>query len=309
MSNFFEHLPINKYPFIWSDFIELYVLSIPGGHCDEKQFLKLIDTLGTEKPKSPETLWLQLLGHCSERMKLYSGYYPFDVSLEEKSITLKLIRTHPKQRLYLSMAIAASINYLPKDWNLSIAQDFSITCRQIFSCLMPEGTNLEHITTASTSSLTTEQIQSLVHLACGEITDKNDKRLAFLEKSAQSFSAKNDIAPTSQIDVLAWHPIGDGHDGIPIAVARFDYSVESWQNGLPSLEGQIYAQHAPWAAYHFSPIDLYTAKQDWGTPTQPLGRMILLDRYRILTLAEEFFIYNDIPEIEHIERLYQHIKM
>lgn len=311
MNHNFTHLPINEYPFIWSDFIELYTLTTTDGYCDERRFLELIqnDAIGKKiySIDNIKALWQQVLAHAQERMALYDGDYPYEVNPDQGIIRLKFVQTHPKQRLYLSMVIANSINYLSKDWHADIAEDFATTCRQIFTCLMPEGTNLEPITNKSKAPLTATQIQNLIHLACGNSNEGQDPHLYLPETSAQASFATNENDIPSRLDLLAWHPIGNGNDGIPIAVAQFNCDMNDWQQeqkNLQALNEQAYTQHVPWATYHFSPIDLYTAKRDWKVPHLQ-KRIILLDRYRILTLAEKFFIYNDVPDIDHIEMLYQ----
>lgn len=314
MNLYLKHYPFNEHPFIWSDFIELYTLSIAGGRCNEDQFVKLVQNNYSGKEAFPAesitALWTQILNHCSEKASLYAAHYPFHVEKASKNIQLKLIRTHPKQRLYLSMVIAAMVNYLPKEWHMHIAEDFSATCKEIFKSLMPEGTLLEYITAQLTSALTPEEIQNLIHLACGGNISREAQPLHRLSLSSMASANKKEKNASLQANILAWHPIGDKHDGIPIAVAHIESGIENWQNDpehLSHLDEKIYAQHMPWAAYYFSPIDLYTAKQDWKIQQLP-SRMILLDRYRILSLAENFFIYNNTPDIHHIEFLYQHIK-
>lgn len=302
-------LPSSCYPFIWSDFIELQTLAKADKCFSEEEFIALLlsDQACTYTHTDAKALWGQLIEHCENRVIIYSGHYPFAVNGDRTVIALKLVLTHPKQRLYLGMLIAASRLNVPLQWHDQLTHDFADVCYQLFNNLMPTGTQIQRLPASTQQFPPYEQIQYMARMTRGRVLcEPQDFDLQCVPQSCAQ-SETSPAALSGVVDMLAWHSMGDERDGIPVSIARCacdgDYLM-STQHTLLNLATQFYMRH-PWSSYLFSPLDLYTVKKDWALKHQ-LGRVILLDRYRILNLAEEFFIYNDVPDIDHIDLLYRH---
>lgn len=315
MQQYLNYLPQSVYPFIWSDYAELQALASHDYSFSERAFIELIlhnQECACAHPAYTEedakTLWQQLITHCCGRSDLYAGHYPFVIDEKRTTLTLELVKFHPKQRLYLGMVIAASLRHLPPKWHDRISLDFAQTCHQLFINLMPEGTTIQRLPASLQQFPPYEQIEYIANMVRGKVlsqqADYQDPSINLPSCAPSEPAIKPGI-----VDLLAWHPMGDTRDGIPVAIGRCDCISENWtssQQILLNLNTQIYARH-PWATYHFSPIDLYTPEKDWALKNQ-LGRVILLDRLRILNLAEEYFIYNDVPDIDHIEWLHERLQ-
>ena len=306
-------LPVSRHAFIWSDYIELLTLASEAKAFSKKEFVSLLSKeheCNCEHPLYTEedahVLWKSLIIHCENRCNFFCGHYPYKVDSAHEHITLNLVLTHPKQRLYLGTLIASCMHHLPDLWHDQIAQDFAQVCHQLFINLMPQGTQIQRLPASHNQFPAHEQIQYMARMVRGRVLCQGQDFDQSSDVALPSASQDAPKALSGIVDMLAWHPMGDERDGIPVAIARCDCDSTNWlgnQQTLLNLETQFYTRH-PWASYHFCPIDLYSARKDWALKHQ-LGRVILLDRYRILNLAEEYFIYNDVPDIDHIEHLFK----
>ncbi|CAK7010514.1 hypothetical protein [Saezia sanguinis] len=313
MNKYLNTLPYSNYPFIWADYVELQTLACENKVFTHNDFTSLLlqnqECACAHPPITQDdanTLWQQLIEHCYQRMSLYAGHYPFIVEQDRSSIKLNFVLTHPKQRLYLGTVLAANMRHLSPEWRDRITQDFAETCHQLFINLMPVGTKIQFLMPSPDQFPPHEQIQYMARMTRGKALC-NPQDFSTHEIPLSSGTPAS-ASKAGIVDMMAWHPMGDERDGIPVAIGRCDCASEHWysnQQTLLNLNTQLYTRH-PWANYHFSPIDLYTAEKGWALNNQ-IGRVILLDRYRILTLAEEYFIYNDVPDLEHIDYLHQRL--
>lgn len=305
--NFYK-LPKYPYIFLWSDFVEFYAMTQPMQSCSKTDFIGRICEETTEghgySRDEAHILWDHLIQHCKHRAQTLRKQYPFTVDDGLEQICMTFVKTHPQHRLYLGLLMCACRHHVPLEWHDEMTQDFAQVCHQLFIRLMPEGVQIQRLPAMVHQFPKHEQIAYIAKTARGKVLlcadDYNNEQSTLqADRLQKSGNLKSGI-----VDLLAWHPMGDERDAIPVALGRCDCDSERWFNAQQTflnLETHLYTRH-PCAKYHFSPIDLYSESQDWAFK-EHLGRVILIDRYRIMKLTEEYFIYEDLPDWVKIDAL------
>lgn len=303
----FYELPKYPYIFLWSDFVELYAMTHQMQLCSKADFIELACECTDEEPHyshdEANILWSHLVQHCKHRAQTLRKQYPFTVDDESEQICLTFVKTHPQHRLYLGLLMCACRHYVPIEWHDEMTRDFAQVCHQLFMRLMPEGVKIQRLPAMIHQFPKHEQIAYIAKTARGKVllsaNDYNENSYVLGDQTHKPRHIQSGI-----VDLLAWHPMGDERDAIPVALGRCDCDSERWFNAQQTflnLETHLYTRH-PCSKYHFSPIDLYSESQDWAFK-EHLGRIILIDRYRIMKLVEEYFIYEDMPDWLKIDAL------
>ena len=119
--------------------------------------------------------------------------------------------------------------------------------------------------------------------------------------------AKADFDPRDTgdggLDLIAWHPMTDDRDGIPIAFAQCGCSKDGWDSkqfdASPARHRNRLPTRHPWANYYFLPVDFRRADGDWAHKSD-LAEAIFVDRLRLLGLAQAYDLYAELPEMPFI---------
>lgn len=61
----------------------------------------------------------------------------------------------------------------------------------------------------------------------------------------------------------------------------------------------------PWANYYFMPLDFRRSDGDWANKSD-LGQAIIVDRLRLLRLAEQYGLYTKLPDMSFIDEARKH---
>lgn len=289
-------LPCGGDAFFWSDFAELRAL-IHSDKCFSRGDLSRLAEQNTtrESPIDAEDHWRSLINFCGIRAHEFKGQYPFKVSSDEDTLEFDFDDT-PAQRLYLGLLIASSMRHLPNTRKGDIARAFEETCFQVFSKLMPDGSEIRATWAGggSEAPYTGTLYEKMIQVARDIRGQHNIKPTHF----------KPNNTGDGGIDLIAWHPMGDERNGIPISFAQCGCSRNDWTfkqaEASPFSHGTKFNVRHDWATYYFMPLDLREFNGDWAYESK-IGEVIIVDRLRMLRLVDQYEIHDDLPPFEFVD--------
>ena len=293
-----DNIPSGTDAFFWSDFAELKAATHPDNCFSRGDLAGIAGRNRTrESTVNTEEQWRSLIDFCNTRRHVFGSFYPFTVSDDKDTLTLESPQT-PGQRLYLSLLIAASMRHIPNTRKGDIARAFEETCFSVFSSLMPVGSTI-HATWASggpEAPYTGHLYEKMIQIA-RDIRGNPDI-------SPEDFKERN--TGDGGIDLIAWHPMADERPGIPISFAQCGCSRDDWTfkqaEASPFQHRNHFRVMHEWATYYFMPIDLREFDGRWAYKSK-IASVIIVDRLRLLRLAEQYGLYGELPEFPFVDEV------
>ena len=308
-----DDLPSSNESFAWCDYVELRCLTSPDNSFSKDNLLELLgetidltyfdlspdsdyddlsdseevlDDTTSERNDRWEAKVSDIFRSIDYRNKIFTDAYPFQ--LDDSHQELRLVSgITPKKKLYLQLLFSSLLKFVERRSQKELTEPFEKLSCQILACLMPKGWKVHQFGAAGSSRYK------------GHIFDKFQKLSedirCKLMVAKEHFSASN--SGDGGIDIVAWHPLGEEKRiGIPFAIAQCGCTTGEW--GLKSLtSSQAYLNSKfhiinSFLSFYFMPLDLVSNLDDsdgWSRRGN-LTTTIIIDRYRIIKLAEEYHI-------------------
>lgn len=232
-------------------------------------------------PDEDETLTANTFRLLRWRATAFGDDWPFTIDSGSMEIKLREALT-TRHYLYLQLLLSSLLSYCPRTRRKTYTGTFEDLSFHIFKNLMPQRAEVHQFGVAHSSRYTGTLFNRLTKLA-------EDVRGNLL-LTQQDFP-KND-AGDGGLDLVAWHPLGDERDNIPIAFAQCGCTAEGWPNKMleasPEKLSRFFVGHR-WATYYFMPLDLTVTsgnKMNWAE-LRDINSAIVIDRLRIMRLADE----------------------
>jgi len=282
--------------FLWADFVELRAV-MDADQCFSRGELDGVAKRGKDRGKifNSEERWRLVTNFITTRIKEFGETYPFSISNDGDTISLKR-DVSPLKRLYLRLLVASCMRHIADNRKSEIARVFEKTCFHIFSKIMPSGSEIR-ATWASGGP------GAPYH---GTLFEKM-KAIANDIRCTANFK-EGDFKKTDTgdggIDLVAWHPMSDHREGIPIAFAQCGCSRDDWRFKQLEASPSKHRRHLPtmhlWATYYFLPLDLRQIDGDWAYKSD-IGEAIIVDRLRIVRLVMEYQLIDHMPEVPFLD--------
>ena len=223
--------------------------------------------------------------------------YPFEISDDADTISMTSINS-AAHISYINLLVASCMRNIPSNRQGTIARKFEQICFDVFQCLMPNGTEVRATWAGGGDEAPYRgTLYEKLQLMAADIRCTPN----FKERDFKA----NDRGDGG-IDLIAWHPMADEREGIPIAFAQCGCSRDDWK--FKQLEAS-YAKHQrhfpvmhPWATYYFLPLDLRELDSDWAYKSD-IGTAIIVDRLRLLRLAARYEIMEKLSASTFLEEL------
>jgi len=292
--------PKSADPLFWTDFIELKALINPDrcySRGDLMALLKRTRDTAIDRERHDESRWRDVVGFCQTRIVEFGEAYPYRISEDLDTIELAEDIT-PSRAAYLSLLLSALMRHVPKNRYGEVARFFEVTSQAVFCRLMPEGAEI-HPTWANGGEAARYQ---------GTLYEKL-QQVAQDIRCNPNFEARdfhqNDTGDGG-IDLIAWHPMADSREGIPLAFAQCGCSKEDWkfkqlEASFPKHQRHLPVMH-PWATYYFMPLDLRHADGDWAYKSD-IGPAVIVDRLRLLRLSAQYQLFDDWPALPLLDEI------
>ena len=289
-------LPDGTDAFFWSDFAEFRALIHPDKCFSRGDMKRQADQNAVfDRVIDAEDRWRSLIDFCGIRCHEFKDDYPFEISPDRDTLLLRASDT-PARRLYLALLIASLLRQIKNTRKNGIARAFEEACLHVFSCLMPEGSEIRATWAAGgeAAPYTGHLYEKMIAVARDIRGNPNIKPRDFKENNTGD----------GGIDLIAWHPMGDERKGIPIAFAQCGCSRNDWTfkqaEASPFQHGNKFSVHHEWATYYFMPLDLREFDGDWAYASK-IGRVIMVDRLRMTRLAKQYSLYPQLPAFDFVD--------
>ncbi|WP_051901441.1 hypothetical protein [Methylotenera sp. L2L1] len=289
--------------FIWTDFVELRALIHPD-KCFSRGDLAGIEHRHrdlTGHGFNVETRWKQLADFAFIRQIEFDDSYPFEVSDDGDTIVCNFDASQ-KQLAYITLLIASCMRNIESARQGDFARLFELTCFQVFSKLMPEGSEIR--ATWANGGPEAPYIGTLY-----------DKMQAIAKdlRCTPNFKARdfrtNDRGDGG-IDLIAWHPMTDNRPGMPISFAQCGCSKDEWTFKQLEASPAKHYSHLPvmhpWATYYFLPLDLRHTDDGWAAESD-IGQAIIVDRLRMTRLLEQYNLFASLPAMPCVQETIDYI--
>lgn len=223
--------------------------------------------------------------HLRWRSTTFGESWPFSIDEHAQEISLKSNLTDV-HKFYLSLLLSGSLAYIPQKRWKGITGLFENASTQIMKHLMPAGAEVHSFGAAESTRYTGHLFDRLTALTQDVNGHFNLKKHHF---------ADNDSGDGG-LDIVAWHNLGDGRVGMPIAFAQCGCTATGWPDKMlqaspARLAGHLNTLH-DWATYYFTPLDLATEndnKLDWQYLSD-FSKAIVIDRLRFMRLSTSYNI-------------------
>ncbi len=280
----------------WADFAEMRALIHPD-KCFTSGDLSGVAQRAKDMGRGFEAAarWRDILNYVEIRSKAFGDAYPFEISNDQDTIAVAFDDS-PRQRLYLALLLASSLRTLEKGRRNEVARVFEEVSFAVFSKLLPPGSEIR-ATWAGPGRPAPYQ---------GTLFQKLTALAADLRCTPNFAEADFNPADTGDggMDIVAWHPMSDIRPGIPIAMAQCGCSRDDWEHkqleAHPVKHSQRLPVMHPWANYYFMPLDFRRADGDWAKKSD-LAEVIIVDRLRILRLAEQLAVMDEMPALSYVD--------
>ncbi len=294
--------PSSSDPLFWTDFVELKALIHPDRCYSRGDLVGLLrrnrDTQ-SNRATHDESKWRDIVSFAQNRAIEFGDAYPFNISADIDTIEL-IFDDSDKQKAYLKLLLSSLMRHVPDNSRGGLARFFEEACLTVFGKLMPEGSEI-HPNWANGGETARYQ---------GTLFQKMTSIASDIRCTAnfQLSDFKPNDTGDGGIDLVAWHPMTDRREGIPIAFAQCGCSKEDWK--FKHLEAS-YAKHHrhlpvmhPWATYYFMPLDLRQSSGDWAYKSD-IGDAIIVDRLRLLRLSAQYNLWTMWPRLPLLNTVMQ----
>ena len=227
--------------------------------------------------------WSYAIGFIRQRIDLFGDSYPFTLSEDNDTVELRDISEKPLEhleRLYLALLICANIKYVNIMSRREITRSFELISLPIFESLMPSGSIIKACWASGgqAAPYTGTLYNKFKSIASDIRCTANFKE--------RDFSRGN--SGDGGLDIIAWHPMGDQRDAIPISFVQCGCSQEEWEaKQLEASPAMLYSKFPVahrWATYYFLPQDLRWIDGEWAHKNK-LDDAIFVDRLRLINLT------------------------
>lgn len=280
----------------WADFAEIKALVHPD-RCFTSGDLSGVAQRAKDMGRGfePAARWRDILNYVQIRGAAFGTAYPFEVSDDQDTIAVAFDGSQ-RQRLYLALLLASSLRTLEKGRRNGVARIFEEISFAVFSKLLPPGSEIRATWAGPGRPAPYE----------GTLFQKLTALAADLRCTPNFAQADFNLADTGDggMDIVAWHPMSDLRSGIPIAMAQCGCSRDDWEHkqleAHPVKHSHRLPVMHPWANYYFMPLDFRRADGDWAKKSD-LAEVIIVDRLRILGLAEQFAVLDEMPAFAYVD--------
>lgn len=283
--------PRNKANTLWADYIELRCLTHPDHYFSldgAEEALHEADDYSADSDEQHltassdgldrlEAKWAECEQIIQRRVERLGSAYPFSLATGYRGIEVATTEDNSLRQWYRFLLLSSSLQYVSAHNALTSA--FERASHAVFSHLHPRGTEV-HGFWPGAHHYPEGKPERLKKLA------EDLRGSAVFPDSAFNEGDRGD----GGIDLIAWHPLGDQRNRIPISIAQCGCSVEDWKTKPLSvtpanLNSKIFIPTAYWQFY-FMPLDISGHNtESWANGTGDLPSVIVIDRTRFIGMV------------------------
>lgn len=248
-----------------------------------------------------DSKWSFAISFVRQRIDLFGNSYPFVISEDRDTVELRSTSVNgltDLEKLYLALLICSNIKYVNLGSRSEITRSFELISLPIFESLMPQGSIIKACWASGgeAAPYTGTLYNKFTNIAADIRCTANFKQ--------RDFSRGN--SGDGGLDIIAWHPMGDQRDAIPISFVQCGCSQEEWEakqlEASPAMLWSKFPVAHRWATYYFLPQDLRWVDGEWAHKSK-LGDAIFVDRLRLINLTRTVGTIDHSPSIGYLDAI------
>lgn len=278
--------------FFWADFVELNAIGSQD-KCFSRGDLIGVAQRGKDRGITfdPAIKWREILDFAQNRLIYFGDSYPFEIS--DDNDTLHYVGSgSDEQTCYSNLLVASGLRHLTPKQRVPVTRFFEEICFFAFSTLVPSGSEVRATWAGGGAGMVYKgTLFEKMKLVASDIRcTANFSELDFKERDRGD----------GGIDLIAWHPMYDNREGLPIAFAQCGCSKEDWKfkqlEASPHKHIRNLPVMHPWSTFYFMPLDLRRTDGDWAYKSD-IGEAIIVDRLRLLKISSTHGLFKSFPSL------------
>lgn len=293
---------------VWTDYCELLCISLDSCQIDQDEISSIViksydfqsedENSHTKDRKERITSVLEdVYGHISLRNNMLSERYPFTINTDGQ-ICLKSSSLSKIQKLYILLLLSSNLKYIKNCHSLT--SDFEVICLLYMKQLFPSMI-FKLFGSSNTNGLLPAE---------NYISDtKLKERILKLSEFISVLYDKEDVEKISDydhgdggLDIVGIRNMGDNRKSVPVMYGQCACSREEWAQKQLSLSDTQWGKFLKvWSTsiqkYIFIPYWYMNSDKQFENELK-ITSCVLVDRLRLMNLADESFISNCCSIIE-----------
>lgn len=301
--------PRENYGFLWADYVELRCITSQDGMYGEGHIVDLNTESGElhqddelddhDIPdeesgrlffdQAVERKWADASRRLKSRQVTMHDYWPF--KFHNGVLHRKFDTENKRHQIYVALLIASALRYCKRTRHDEITSSLEEIGYQLFTALMPSGWNVRIF--GANKSFAPGYDGNLAEKLQALAKDIYPRYCA----PPENFDPKD--RGDGGLDLIAWHPLGDSARGhLPVVFAQCGCSPTDWEHkqleASPLNMDSKITPHHPAANFYIMPHDLKAPGDGWER-MHKVNSVVMIDRYRIIKLVEQYDLYQQLP--------------
>lgn len=286
---------------VWTDYCELLCLSEDNKHIDRDQISSIIiksDDFSTFSERAQKmrkdslsTILQDVYTHVFLRRQILGSNYPFDIN-DDDQLYLKSGELSGQEKLYIFLLYASNLEYMKSVHGLT--SDFEVVCLMYMRKLFPSMVFKLFGSSNGNTKLQADDVINDVKL-CDRII--NLSKFITVSPDLEGIGKINRYNHgDGGLDLVGIRQMGDNRKSIPVIFGQCACSYDQWSAKQQSISGRrwekfLHMWETSIQTYIFIPIWNMNSEKQFEDDLE-LSRCVLVDRQRILHLADDSIVQN-----------------
>lgn len=286
---------------VWTDYCELLCLSEDNEHIDRDQISSIIiksDDFATSSERAQKmrkdnlsTKLQDVYTHVFLRRQILGSNYPFDIN-DDDQLYLKSGELSGQEKLYIFLLYASNLEYMKSVHGLT--SDFEVVCLMYMRKLFP---SMDFKLFGSSNGNTKLQADDVINGV------KLGDRIINLSKFITVSPYPEVLGKINKynhgdggLDLVGIRQMGDDRKSIPVIFGQCACSYDQWSAKQQSISDRRWEKFLRiWETsiqtYIFIPVWNMNSEKQFEDDLE-LSRCVMVDRQRILHLADDSIVQN-----------------
>ena len=286
---------------VWTDYCELLCLSEDNNQIDRDQMSSIViksddfanagERAQKMRKEKLSTRLQDVYTHVLLRKQILGANYPFDIN-EDDQLFLKTGELTGMEKLYIFLLYASNLEYMKSSHDLT--SDFEVVCLMYMRKLFPSMVFKLFGSSNGNTKLQAEDVISDVKLSDRIISLSKFITISLDPEGLSRINKHNH--GDGGLDLVGVRLMGDDRKSIPIIFGQCACSYDQWSAKQQSISDRQWEKFLrTWETsiqtYIFIPIWNMNSEKQFEDDLE-LSRCVLVDRQRILHLADDSIVQN-----------------
>lgn len=286
---------------VWTDYCELLCLSEDNNHIDRDQMTSIViksDDFANAGERAQKmrkdklsTKFQDVYTHVSLRKQVLGSSYPFDIN-DDDQLYLKESERTCLEKLYIFLLYASNLEYMKSVHDLT--SDFEVVCLMYMRKLFPSMVFKLFGSSNGNTKLQADDVINDIKLSDRIINLSKFIAVSLNPESLSKINKHNH--GDGGLDLVGVRLMGDDRKSIPVIFGQCACSYDQWSAKQQSIsdrqwEKYLHIWETSIQTYIFIPIWNINSEKKYEDDLE-LSRCVIIDRQRILFLADDSFVQN-----------------